>query len=77
MKLDIGDAGQLLAKSKIDTDTITIDLYTSNETVLTRVADTLPFLERRLADLGLNVEKMSFQLEPLCCVDGSLIRFLN
>ena len=61
MKLDIGDAGQLLAKSKIDTDTITIDLYTSNETVLTRVADTLPFLERRLADLGLNVEKMSFQ----------------
>ena len=61
MKLDIGDAGQLLAKSKIDTETITIDLYTSNETVLTRVADTLPFLERRLADLGLNVEKMSFQ----------------
>ncbi|MDO6565496.1 flagellar hook-length control protein FliK [Alteromonas sp. 1_MG-2023] len=61
MKLDIGDAGQLLAKSKIDTDTITIDLYTSNETVLTRVADTLPFLERRLADLGLNIEKMSFQ----------------
>ena len=61
MKLDIGDAGQLLAKSKIDTDTITIDLYTSNETVLTRVADTLPYLERRLADLGLNVEKMSFQ----------------
>ncbi|MBZ2161658.1 flagellar hook-length control protein FliK [Alteromonas stellipolaris] len=61
MKLDIGDAGQLLAKSKIDTNTITIDLYTSNETVLTRVADTLPFLERRLADLGLNVEKMSFQ----------------
>ncbi|MCQ8849716.1 hypothetical protein NQT74_14090 [Alteromonas stellipolaris] len=61
MKLDIGDAGQLLAKSKIDTDTITIDLYTSNETVLTRVADTLPFLERRLVDLGLNVEKMSFQ----------------
>lgn len=61
MKLDIGDAGQLLAKSKIDTDTITIDLYTSNETVLTRVADTLPFLERRLADLGLNAEKMSFQ----------------
>ena len=61
MKLDIGDAGQLLAKSKIDTDTITINLYTSNETVLTRVADTLPFLERRLADLGLNVEKMSFQ----------------
>lgn len=61
MKLDIGDAGQLLAKSKIDTDTITIDLYTSNETVLTRVADTLPFLERRLVDLGLNIEKMSFQ----------------
>ncbi|WP_218396106.1 flagellar hook-length control protein FliK [Alteromonas lipotrueae] len=61
MKLEIGDAGQLLAKSKIDTDTITIDLYTSNEIVLARVADTLPFLERRLADLGLNVEKMSFQ----------------
>jgi len=61
MKLDIGDVGQLLAKSKIDTDTLTLDLYTSNDSLFRRVADTLPFLKRRLTDLGLNIEKMSFQ----------------
>lgn len=61
MKLDIGETGKVLAKSKIDLDTITLDLYASNSTLLARVADTLPYLEKRLTELGLNVAKTSFQ----------------
>ncbi|WP_421133779.1 hypothetical protein [Alteromonas sp. A079] len=61
MKLDIGEAGTVLAKSKIDVDTITLDLYTSNSTLLVRVADTLPYLEKRLTELGLNIATTSFQ----------------
>lgn len=61
MKLDIGNVGQVLAKSKIDKETITLDLYASNEVILARVADTLPYLTKRLEELGLQVEKSSFQ----------------
>ncbi|NDW20553.1 flagellar hook-length control protein FliK [Alteromonas hispanica] len=61
MKLDIGTVGQVLAKSKIDKETITLDLYASNEVILARVADTLPYLTKRLEELGLQVEKSSFQ----------------
>lgn len=61
MKLDIGEVGQILAKSKISSETISVNLYTSNDTLLSRVADTLPFLKQRLSDLGLQVENMNFQ----------------
>lgn len=61
MKLDIGTVGQVLAKSKINKETITLDLYASNEVILARVADTLPYLTKRLEELGLQVEKSSFQ----------------
>lgn len=61
MKLDIGDTGQVLAKSRIDKSSITIDLYASNEVILRRIADTMPYLTRRLNSLGLEVEKSSFQ----------------
>lgn len=61
MKLDIGNVGQVLAKSKIDKETITLDIYASNEVILARVADTLPYLTKRLEELGLQVEKSSFQ----------------
>lgn len=61
MKLDIGETGKVLAKSKIDVDTITLDLYASNRTLLARIADTLPYLEKRLTELGLNVANTSFQ----------------
>ena len=61
MKLDIGDTGQVLAKSRIDKSSITIDLYASNEVILRRIADTMPYLTRRLTSLGLEVEKSSFQ----------------
>jgi len=61
MKLDIGDSGQVLAKSKIDKNTITLDLYASSDEVLKRISDTLPYLKRRLTSLGLTVESASLQ----------------
>ncbi len=61
MKLDIGDSGQVLAKSKIDKNTITLDLYASSDEVLKRISDTLPYLKRRLTSLGLTVESTSYQ----------------
>ncbi len=61
MKLDIGDNGQVLAKSKIDKSTITLDLYASNDEVLKRIGDTLPYLHKRLTSLGLVVENTSYQ----------------
>jgi hypothetical protein len=61
MKLDIGSAGAVLAKSKIDNDTITLDLYASNDVILKRLADTLPYLKKRLTELGLTVEQSTFQ----------------
>ncbi len=61
MKLDIGDRGQVLAKSKIDKSTITLDLYASSDEVLKRIGDTLPYLQKRLTSLGLVVENTSYQ----------------
>lgn len=61
MKLNIGDSGQVLAKSKIDKNTITLDLYASNDEILRRIGDTLPYLQRRLTSLGLVVENTSYQ----------------
>ncbi|NDW14572.1 flagellar hook-length control protein FliK [Alteromonas genovensis] len=61
MKLDIGDTGQVLVKSKIDKESITLDLYASNDVILSRIADTLPYLTKRLEGLGLHVENSSFQ----------------
>ena len=61
MKLDIGDFGQVLAKSKIDKNTITLDLYASNDEVLRRIGNTLPYLKKRLTSLGLDVENSSYQ----------------
>ena len=61
MKLDIGEQGELLAKSKITHNTVSINLYTSTSALLTRVTDTLPFLLRKLESLGLEIEKSSVQ----------------
>ena len=61
MKLDIGDAGQVLAKSKIDQNTITLSLYASNDIILRRLADTLPYLTKRLSSLGLEVAEANYQ----------------
>ncbi len=61
MKLDIGEFGQLLAKSKINDNDITLDFYTSNEILMTKVADTLPYLKRRLTEMGIIVDGTSVQ----------------
>ncbi len=61
MKLDVGELGELLAKSRIDGEVIELDLYTSTDALLHRVADTLPLLKRRLTALGLEVAQSSFQ----------------
>ncbi|MCU7554883.1 flagellar hook-length control protein FliK [Alteromonas sp. ASW11-19] len=61
MKLDIGNQGELLAKSRIDNESITLDLYTSTDTLLVSVLDTLPYLKRRLTELGLEVAGASCQ----------------
>ena len=61
MKLEVGEIGEVLAKSKIKGETITLDLYVSNPVLLSRVGDTLPYLKQRLSELGLEVESSSFQ----------------
>ncbi|MEW9797669.1 hypothetical protein [Alteromonas sp. CYL-A6] len=61
MRLDTGDSGPLLAKSRIEGDVIEIDIYASSERLLTKVADTLPFLLRRLEASGLTVSRHSLQ----------------
>jgi len=61
MKLDIGDNGELLAKSKITKNTISLDLYASNLVLLESVNRTLPLLTERLASLGVEVTATSAQ----------------
>lgn len=61
MKLEIAEVGEVLAKSKIQGEVITLDLYASTAPLLSRIADTLPYLKQRLSDLGLVVESSSFQ----------------
>lgn len=61
MKLDIGEKGELLAKSRICGETIELDLYASSDSLLHMVADTLPFFTRKLEANGLEVARTSFQ----------------
>lgn len=56
MKLDIGDLGELLAKSRIDGDKLKLDIYASTDPLLHKVYDTLPYLLRRLNQLGVEIE---------------------
>lgn len=61
MKLNVGELGELLAKTRITGNDIHLQLYASSDTLLTQVFDTLPFLLRRFSQLGLNVEQHSCQ----------------
>lgn len=61
MKLDIGDLGEMLVKTAVRQDDIDIDFYTSSDALLSKVYDTLPFLKRRLAALGVGVNSSSCQ----------------
>ncbi|MEG3766736.1 flagellar hook-length control protein FliK [Alteromonas sp. 14N.309.X.WAT.G.H12] len=61
MKLNVGELGELLAKTRITGNDIHLQLYASTDTLLTQVYDTLPFLLRRFSQLGLNIEQHSCQ----------------
>ncbi|TPV56097.1 hypothetical protein FJ444_15855 [Aestuariibacter sp. GS-14] len=62
MKLDVGELGQLLTKVKIVDTCIDLDIYTSNQILLEKVANTLPFLLKRFSQLGLEVGHHKAQL---------------
>ena len=62
MKLDIGEFGELLTKVKILDKQIDLDIYTSNQNLLEKVANSLPFLLKRFKMLGLDVEHHKVQL---------------
>ncbi|MCP3864953.1 MAG: flagellar hook-length control protein FliK, partial [Aestuariibacter sp.] len=62
MKLDIGELGELLTKVKILDKQIDLDIYTSNQNLLEKVANSLPFLLKRFKMLGLDVEHHKVQL---------------
>jgi hypothetical protein len=62
MKLDVGNLGQLLAKTKFANNSIDLDLYTSSPALLEKVANTLPFLLKRLHHLGLDIGHSQFQM---------------
>ena len=59
MKLDVGDTGEMLAKTRIDNEEIALHLYCSTDALLAQVFDTLPYLLRRLASLGLKIDSHS------------------
>ena len=62
MKLDVGELGELLTKVKILDKQIDLDIYTSNQNLLEKVANSLPFLLKRFKMLGLDVEHHKVQL---------------
>lgn len=61
MKLDVGELGELLAKSRIEGDKLKLDVYASTDPLLCKVYDTLPYLLRRLSHLGIEVDGHSCQ----------------
>lgn len=62
MKLDVGPLGQMLAKTQLKDDEIKLQLYTSTTELKNKVYDMLPFLQRRLSALGINLTEKSCQL---------------
>ena len=62
MKLDVGPLGQMLAKTQLKDDEIKLQLYTSTTALKNKAYDMLPFLQRRLAALGIHLTEKSCQL---------------
>ncbi|MFQ3248862.1 MAG: hypothetical protein ACI9O6_000666 [Glaciecola sp.] len=62
MKLDVGPLGQMLAKTQLTEDEIKLQLYTSTTELRNKALDMLPFLQRRLSALGINLTEKSCQL---------------
>ncbi len=62
MKLDVGELGQMLTKAKLRDNELDIDFYASAETLKNQVLNYLPLLNKRLASLGITVNKTQCQL---------------
>jgi hypothetical protein len=62
MKLDVGPLGQMLAKTQLRDDEIKLQLYTSTAELKNKALDMLPYLQKRLAALGINMTDKSCQL---------------
>jgi hypothetical protein len=62
MKLDIGPLGQMLAKTQLRNDEIKLQLYTSTTELKNKALAMLPYLQRRLTALGIELTEKSCQL---------------
>jgi hypothetical protein len=62
MKLDVGPLGQMLAKTQLRDDEIKLQLYTSTTELKNKALDMLPYLQRRLSALGIELTAKSCQL---------------
>ncbi|MBD3585440.1 flagellar hook-length control protein FliK [Salinimonas sp. HHU 13199] len=56
MKLEAGDSGEVLAKTKISGETVNLNLYASTPVLLDKIRQTLPMLINRFSASGLIVE---------------------
>jgi hypothetical protein len=62
MKLDVGPLGQILVKTQLKDDEIKLQLYTSTTELKNKALDMLPYLQRRLTALGIELTEKSCQL---------------
>jgi hypothetical protein len=62
MKLDVGELGQILAKTQLQESEIKLQLFTSTEALKIKALDTLPYLQRRLKSLGIELVEKSCQI---------------
>ena len=62
MKLDVGPLGQILAKTQLRDDQIKLQLYTSTTELNNKALAMLPYLQRRLTALGIELTEKSCQL---------------
>ncbi|MGB3724173.1 MAG: flagellar hook-length control protein FliK [Glaciecola sp.] len=60
MKLDIGKAGEVLAKVKLINDAIDLHMYASNETLKQRINALMPMLAHKLSEHGLRTQHKCF-----------------
>lgn len=60
MKLDVGKAGEVLAKVKLANDNVDLNLYASNEALKEKILTFLPLLDKRLTSLGFSVSPKCF-----------------
>ncbi|MBT0585078.1 hypothetical protein [Alteromonas oceanisediminis] len=62
MLFEVGDVGEMLSKCRLEDAELSLDIYTSNETLRDTVLNFMPLLKRRLAVFGLDVISSQCQL---------------